>query len=199
MQPMCGRLRTSEDWSEVGVRPNLLPFFRELLGEPDPDVRPSTVRTALVNSAPWTLEPLRWGMLPSWSKSDTKPQINARSETAFVKPFWRDAIRRRRCVLGATGYYEWSGEPGRKVRHLFERRDRAPIALAGIWTPARIEGELGTFALMTCEPNTVARAVHDRMPVILESDAAIERWLSTEELRPDEGVTLLVPVKGRPI
>lgn len=190
---MCGRLRTSEDWSEIGVRPKLLPFFRDLLGAPDPDVRPSTVRTALVNTSPWTLAPLRWGLLPTWAKTDTRPQINARSETAFEKPFWRDAIRHRRCVIGATGYYEWSGHPGHKVKHLFERRDHSPLALAGIWTPPRAAGEPGTFALMTCEPNALARAVHDRMPVILETDAALERWLSPTDLGPDEGAKLLVP------
>lgn len=99
---------------------------------------------------------------------------------------------RRRCTIGATGYYGWSGQPGRKVRHLLERRERSPIALAGIWTPGRAEGELGTFALITCEPNAIACAVHDRMPVILETDAALERRLSVDEHGADEGAGLPV-------
>jgi len=188
---MCGRYRTTydpEDWSDTQLTP-LLPFLFE---SPSDDVRPTMVQPVVLNTKVWSVGRLRWGLVPAWAKAGTKPQINARSETAFEKPFWRDSIREHRCVVAVTGYYEWSGEPRRKVRHLFERPGPGIIRLAGLWVPGR-SAEPGTFALMTCEPNAVARAVHDRMPVILESDDALTRWLSPAELGPGELSDLLVP------
>lgn len=187
---MCGRYRTTydpEDWY-TQLTP-LLPFLFE---SPSDDVRPSTVQPVVVNTTAWSVARLRWGLLPSWAKADTRPQINARSETAFEKPFWRDAVRAHRCVVAVTGYYEWSGQPKHKLRHLFEKPTPGILRLAGIWVPPRANRE-GSFALMTCEPNEVARAVHDRMPVILEHDDALLRWLAPDELEAGELRDLLVP------
>lgn len=188
---MCGRYRTTydpEDWSDT----QLTPFLPFLFADPSDDVRPTMVQPTVVNTAPWRGERLRWGLVPAWAKAGTRPQINARSETAFEKPFWRDAIREHRCVVAVTGYFEWSGAPGRKTKHLFERPGPGLIRLAGLYVPARGDIE-GSYALMTCEPNAVAAAVHDRMPVILESDDALTRWLSPGELGRGELGDLLVP------
>lgn len=188
---MCGRYRTDydpDDWSDTQLAPRL----PELFADPSDDVRPGTVQPVLVNQPGWPVAPLRWGLLPGWARPGTRPQINARSETVFEKPFWRDAVRRSRCVVAATGYYEWSGEPGRKLRHLFTPTAPRILRLAGIYTPPQGDAS-GSFALLTCEPNAVARVVHDRMPVILESDEALRRWLSPDELTSADAAALLVP------
>lgn len=188
---MCGRYRTTwdpEDWSDTQLRP-LLPF---LFSAPEDDVRPGTDQPIVLNTAPFTAARHRWGFLPAWAEPDVKPQINARSETVAEKPFWRDAIRTQRCVVAVTGYYEWSGEPGRKLRHLFEPTEPRLLRLAGLYGPAR-PGVPASFALLTCEPNRIAAAVHDRMPVILESDDALRRWLAPDELGGGELRELCVP------
>ena len=123
---------------------------------------------------------MRWGLLPSWAKPDSKLplMINARAETVATKPSYRSAFKTRRCIVPATGYYEWRKLPdGTKQPFYFTRKD-APLALAAIW-----EGE--TVATITTEPNREAARVHDRMPVILEADQ-YDRWMEPSPLSEEE-------------
>jgi putative SOS response-associated peptidase YedK len=127
------------------------------------------------------LDALRWGLVPFWA-DDLKigsRMINARSETAANKPAFRAAFKRRRCLIPATGFYEWRAEGGAKQPYLFRRTDRAPFAFAGLWERWSPEGggsEVESFTILTGPPNELVRPYHDRMPVILAAEH-FDFWL----------------------
>jgi putative SOS response-associated peptidase YedK len=115
---------------------------------------------------------LRWGLVPHWAKD---PGIgarlnNARAEGIETKPSFRDAFRRRRCLIPADGFYEWKSESTGKQPYYFSACSGAPLAMAGLWESWRGEdGEiLRTCAVITTGPNAVMAPVHDRMPVLIE-------------------------------
>jgi putative SOS response-associated peptidase YedK len=139
---------------------------------------------------------LRWGLIPSWAKDASigARTINARSETVATKPAFRDALRRRRCLIPATGFYEW--EKLGKLRQPWRivLRSREPFAMAGLWERWRPpEGpSVETCTILTTEANELVRPLHDRMPVIL-ARAAWEPWLDVERFGPAEVLPLLRP------
>lgn len=146
---------------------------------------------------------LRWGLVPYWAK-DPKVgtrMINARSEGIAEKPAFRAAVQKRRCVVPATGFFEWQGEAGRKQPYAITLPQARLFAFAGLWErwkPA--EGEpVETFTIVTTEANEAVARIHDRMPVILPIDA-VDTWLGgpTEAalalLQPHAGDTALRPV-----
>lgn len=117
---------------------------------------------------------VRWGLVPRWAKQPpAPPPINARSESAAEKPMFRDAFARRRCLVPASGFYEWRDDGGpRKQPYYIHPRDGAPLAFAGLWerwTPPAGEAQ-ETMAILTTGANAALRALHDRMPVILRPE-----------------------------
>lgn len=142
----------------------------------------------------------RWGFLPGFVK-DTREfplLINARSETAAEKPSFRNAMKRRRCLVPADAYYEWLKlrEGGRITRrpYLFRRVDGNPMGLAGLWeTYASADGsEIDTACILTTEANGATVAVHDRMPAIIEpKDFAA--WLDGDHVCAADAARLLKP------
>lgn len=131
---------------------------------------------------------MRWGLIPFWSKPDAKlpMMINARAETVSSKPSYRSAFKSRRCLVPASGYYEWKKlAGGTKQPFYFQRSDGHSIAFAGIWDGA-------TVATITTTPNEEAAPVHDRMPVILEKEN-FARFLNPEPLSEEEQKRLLAP------
>jgi len=145
------------------------------------------------------LAQLRWGLIPSWSKDPSigARMINARAETVAAKPAFRNAFRRRRCLVPADGYYEWKVEGGRKQPYFLQPASGEPFAMAGLWEQWRLpEGRLiETYAIVTTEAAGTARQIYDRMPVIL-AQPDYEAWLSSadpgELLRPRAGVAFSV-------
>jgi putative SOS response-associated peptidase YedK len=144
---------------------------------------------------------LRWGLVPSWSKDPAigNRMINARSETVAGKPSFRNAFRRRRCLVPATGFYEWTGAAGHKVPHAITFSDQPVFAFAGLWerwhdraTPGAPPVE--TFTLLTTNANRALAAIHDRMPVILPA-AHHEAWLHAP---PEDAARLLAPYADEP-
>jgi putative SOS response-associated peptidase YedK len=126
---------------------------------------------------------LRWGLIrliPSWAKdlSAAAKMINARSETAATKPAFRDALKSRRCLIPADGFYEWSRMGKAKQPFCFEVNEGELFAFAGIWD--RWQDPSGnwvkTCSILTTTPNAVTSPVHDRMPVILDPDS-FDLWL----------------------
>ncbi len=117
------------------------------------------------------LVPMRWGLIPAWSAGPGHGPcpINARAETVAEKPSFREAFRRRRCLVPADGFYEWRRDGRRKRPVRFTLSDGAPFAMAGIWEAWH--GPDGTtirsFAIIVTDANALVRPVHDRMPVIL--------------------------------
>ena len=178
---MCGRYAQRTDPKRLakefkvaevpGVEPryNIAPTQEVLAVRESPDGREMTL--------------YKWGLVPSWAKDASvgAKLINARSETVTEKPSFRDAFRRRRCVIPADGFYEWQRLEGKKQPFFFRTRDERPFGFAGLWE--RWEGEGGhvinSCAILTTEANEVLRPVHDRMPVILHPDD-YELWLGAE-------------------
>ena len=139
---------------------------------------------------------LKWGLIPSWAKDASigAKLINARSETVDEKPSFREAFKRRRCVIPADGFYEWQRTGGRKQPFYFQLKDERLFGFAGLWEKWRTpEGEsLETCSILTTEANAVLKPVHDRMPVILEPEA-YELWLDDDVRKQDLRKELLRP------
>lgn len=129
------------------------------------------------------LQSMRWGFLPHWYKSPTDGPllINARAETIAEKPAFRAACRERRCLIPATGFYEWTKDAeGNRLPWYIHRADGAPIAFAGVWQDwGHGEEAARTCAIVTTGANAPMKKIHHRMPVILE-DRDWALWLGEE-------------------
>ncbi|HEY6896296.1 MAG TPA: SOS response-associated peptidase [Rhodocyclaceae bacterium] len=114
---------------------------------------------------------LRWGLVPNWSKDPSIGQKlnNARGETVAEKPSFRDAFTRRRCIVPASGFYEWKTEGRHKQPYYIRFKSGEPLAMAGLWESWRDpEGQIvRTFCVITTGPNEVMQPIHERMPVLL--------------------------------
>lgn len=140
---------------------------------------------------------LRWGLIPHWA-DDPKiafRTINARAETAATSPAFRAAFRARRCLIPASGFYEWDRKGGTKEPFAIARADGAPLALAGLWE--HWEGDAGRSVIESCTILTIAanpdlEKLHDRMPVLLEPDD-FDLWLDPDVRRPEQLRPLLRP------
>lgn len=123
--------------------------------------------------------PMKWGLVPSRAREGpvARHLINARAESLLEKPAFRGAVRSRRCLVPATGFYEWAGTGKAKTPFYFRRKDNAFLAFAGLfegWSP---EGGTGGFAIVTTEPNELVAGIHNRMPAILAKEGEAE-WLA---------------------
>src|SRR5580700_1514612 len=178
---MCGRYRLSrrkqlvEEYFDVSSdTDDWVPRFNIAPTQPVPVIRqhPQEARR--------DLSMMRWGLIPSWAKntSGAARMINARSETADSLPAFREAIKLRRCLIPADGFYEWQRQGSAKQPFCFEVNDSELFAFAGLWE--RWKDPSGQWirscSILTTKPNAVTSAVHDRMPVILDPDA-YDLWL----------------------
>lgn len=125
--------------------------------------------------------PLTWGLVPGWSDEPGAGSINARAESVATKPSFREAFARRRCLVPATGFYEWRRVDGRKVPHWFHPPDGGIVTFAGIWERWARPGvePRHTFAILTTDANQDVEEVHDRMPVVV-ADPDRKVWLDRE-------------------
>jgi putative SOS response-associated peptidase YedK len=139
---------------------------------------------------------LRWGLIPGWAKDPAigARLINARAETAAEKPAFRAAMRRRRCLVVADGFYEWQPSGRTKQPHFIRLRDDRPFAFAGVWETweGADHSLLETCAILTTGPNELIRPIHDRMPAIL-SPADYASWLDPAIEDPSQLRPLLTP------
>lgn len=119
---------------------------------------------------------LRWGLVPHWAKDSTigAKLNNARGESAAEKPSFRDAFKRRRCLVPASGFFEWKAEGKVKQPYYINPKDGKPLAMGGLWESWKMpDGNLlRTVCIVTVGPNAVMEPIHDRMPVIVPPD----RW-----------------------
>lgn len=181
---MCGRYTNATTWAEVQAAATPLPVIEAaepIL--PEFDIAPTAPAWVLRADAQGRLQParLRWGLVPAWSPlPETKfAAFNARVESVADKPAFREAFRARRCLVPASGWYEWREEGGRKVPHLFEPAAGGALLFAGLWERWRQgEAAVESFTILTAEARGLVAEVHDRMPVLVaHADAA--RWLET--------------------
>lgn len=132
------------------------------------------------------LSAMQWGLLPAWAlRPETSPRpINARIETLHEKPTFRSSLAQRRCLIPASGFYEWDKDTKPKKPYYFYKPEQKLFAFAGLW--ALWEREASTifsFAIITTVANDSVKTIHDRMPVILEQDQ-YEPWLNQQVLPP---------------
>src|ERR1700751_6213587 len=131
-----------------------------------------------------SLDALRWGLIPYWAK-DPKvayKTINARAETVDSAPSYRQAFKKRRCLIPADGFYEWRKVLGGKIPYNIQMKDGRPFVFAGLWEgwkPPGTKDWIRTCTIITGEPNDLVREIHTRMPVILPEDK-LDPWLSGE-------------------
>lgn len=173
---MCARFSLAEPQRIAGR----FPQFRVPRDWPRRyNIAPTQDVLAARNDGGGEIVPLRWGLVPFWARDLSIGQklINARVETLAEKPAFRSALERRRCVIFADGFYEWTGAKGKRQPYRFALRDGAPFAFAGLyerWGPK--DAPVNTCTIVTCEANELLAAFHDRMPAMLDDDA-LEAWL----------------------
>ncbi len=180
---MCGR------FSLAVVSESLCALFklaREIELPPRYNIAPSQEVGAVRAAADGTSELvlLRWGLIPHWAKDPSigARTINARAETLAEKHSFRTAFRKRRCLIPADGFYEWSQREGKKQPYFVRMREGEPFAMAGLWERWQEPGghDVESCAIVTCGANELLRPVHHRMPVILPADD-FDRWLDPAE------------------
>jgi putative SOS response-associated peptidase YedK len=131
------------------------------------------------------LTSFRWGLVPFWAK-DRKigsRAINARIETATEKPMFKDSFAKRRCLIPVDGFYEWERKQKGKLPHYIHATNGAPLSVAGLWASWRdpeTEERLLTCTILTGEPNSLVKPIHDRMPVVIPMENWAQ-WLDPEE------------------
>jgi putative SOS response-associated peptidase YedK len=189
---MCNRYRHTlgwydihEDFSQLRI-PLKFPQAAPNL-EPRPDIRPTNTAPvirpidAADPAAGVGLYELRWWLIPFFHKKtvkEWKPMCtNARSETVATTAAFRESFKRRRCLVPADGFYEWTGEKGAKTKHLITPADGAWFCMAGLWDRAETaDGPVESFTILTTAAGEDMAGIHDRQPVILER-ADWGRWL----------------------
>ena len=136
----------------------------------------------------------QWGLIPHWAAEPNGPRpVNAKAETIAEKPMFRDSFRKRRCVIPASGYYEWRTEGKRKVPLYIRRRDGGLISFAGIWDCWKGGAEkLLTCTIVSTSAKTLTASIHERMPVILPSES-ISAWLDRRTESAEELAEMLKP------
>ena len=160
------------------------------------NIAPGQPIAVITNSDPANLTFHRWGLIPSWAK-DAKignRLINARAETLHEKPSFKNAYKRRRCLIPSNGFYEWAKHGNAKKPMYIHLKDHALFAFAGLWETWNSPhgDEITTCTIITTEPNDVVKPLHHRMAVILRPEN-YKTWLSTEEMLPDSLQPLLQP------
>src|SRR6202158_3316770 len=180
---MCGRFTYRLTWEEI------VALYRLTLGQPAVNTRArynvcptTTIDTILDHDGKRRLERMRWGLIPSWWSKPLKGMklatFNARAETVAEKPMFRSAFKRNRCLMPASGYYEWHDTPEGKQPYYFTRRDGQVMTIAALWdewTDSASKETLRSCCMVITEPNKFVAEVHDRMPVILEAKD-FEQW-----------------------
>lgn len=175
---MCGRFTLHHSTEDIAERFAVEQVLMDLV--PRYNIAPSQPVSAIVQRESRTLELFKWGLVPSWAQDPAvgNRMINARSESAVEKPAFRDAFRRHRCLIPASGYYEWKRVREHSLPHYIHRVDEEPFVMAGLWEEWNAPGGavLRTCTVLTTEPNPFAAAIHNRMPAILTGDTCA-RWL----------------------
>lgn len=135
---------------------------------------------------------LRWGLIPAWSKDPAigNRLINARGESVATKPSFRSAFKRRRCLIAASGFYEWQKLNRGKQPYFIRLRDQPLFAFAGLWETWQ---DIATATIITTTANPDLEPIHDRMPVILQPQD-YDQWLDPDFQNLDQLQSLLQPL-----
>jgi putative SOS response-associated peptidase YedK len=190
---MCGRFTFSATPEEIQAA---FPAV-EIRGQHTPryNIAPTQPVAVIPNAANLYLDYFIWGLIPSWSKDPKMgaKMINARGETVAEKPAFRAALKRRRCLILTTGFYEWRKESdGSKTPMYIHLKSGLPFAFAGLWEiwHSPQGDEVYSCTIITTEPNELIASIHNRMPVILDPNT-YDLWLDPTERRGEDLTHLL--------
>ncbi|MBW4420436.1 MAG: SOS response-associated peptidase [Myxacorys californica WJT36-NPBG1] len=196
---MCGRFSLAQSAESIAETFQLsaVPEWQPRYNIAPTQTIPAIVQT--LEQQDRTFKTLRWGLIPSWAKDESigSKLINARAETIAEKPAFRDAFRRRRCLILADGFYEWKTQSGQKQPFYFQLESHRPFAFAGLCEQRGAAGGalLETCTIITTDANQSSATIHHRMPVILDPDE-YDRWLDPRVTQTDELRSLLDPYSG---
>ena len=199
---MCGRFTQAYTWQEVYDFYNLAGSPQNL--KPNYNVAPTqTVNVIVACASGLELQNMRWGLAPVWWPKPLKElpsTFNARSETVHEKRMFLHAFRNHRCLVSASGFFEWKRHRQKKQPYYIYRTDGFPLTFAGLWSPWHDNAsgdDIFTFTILTTRPNRFMENLHNRMPVILESEQ-FDGWLRDGDcdlLKPcNEGLLTAHPV-----
>lgn len=197
---MCGRFAQSPEVESIFKRYRFI-GSQALKGLPRYNIAPSQSVPVIMRDKEGThCEAMRWGLVPHWATDDHtgKPLINARAETVAEKPSFKTPFRRHRCLVPASGFYEWKRNGTHKTPYFIHRSDEGAICFAGIWDRWDVKDGsiLHSFSIITTRANALVKPIHDRMPVMVhESDEA--RWLNNDEHDPEHLQSLLQPYPAK--
>jgi putative SOS response-associated peptidase YedK len=194
---MCGRFALAHIagfWTRFAV------IDKQATLEPRFNIAPSQMVPIVISGSPNKAVMMKWGLVPFWAKDPKigNRLINARAETAATKPAFRSSLKRKRCIVPATGFYEWKRLGKEKRPYYVHMKDDSFFAFAGLYDRWKSpDGEdLLSFTILTTEPNPMMSKIHNRMPVILqEKDEAL--WLSPGELAEEDRKRLFGPYPSR--
>lgn len=195
---MCGRFTLTASLHEIEERFHATASFSNDAYAPSYNVAPSQMVAAIINGRnEYRLGFLKWGLVPSWAK-DPKigyKMINARSETAFEKASFRQAVKQRRCLIPADSFYEWDRKSGSRIPMRIKLKDEKLFAMAGLWEKwVDANGRpVFTCTILTTRANELMAEIHDRMPVIMHKGDE-EKWLDPLLTEPEQLRPLLSPI-----
>lgn len=195
---MCGRFTLTVDPSQLQ---EVFPWLAiPEMFSPRYNIAPSQPIAVVPNDGKNTIDYYTWGLIPAWSKDPNigNRMINARAETLAEKPSFRNAFRRRRCLVVADGFFEWkkSSDGKNKIPIYIQLESKNPFMFAGLWeTWNPINGPVvHSCTIITTEPNEFMMPIHNRMPVIL-SEEYFDTWLEQDEVDPSILKPLLQPYR----
>ena len=192
---MCGRFILLTDLSVIVESFGIGEVAAEY--KPGSNISPGQQISAVIrNEDVNKLVDFRWGLIPSWAKDPSigNKMFNARAETIAEKPSFREAFKRRRCLIVADGFYEWQkSEKGKKPFH-FSLRSAGPFGFAGLYETwmSPENRPVKTCTIITTDANDLLKPIHDRMPVILSPDY-YDAWMNTKETSTSRLKSLLIP------
>lgn len=163
---MCGRFYLINDKKKIAQQ---FGADNSIETKTSYNITPSSDCTVVrLNNNSKEFAPLNWGLVPAWAKADVKIKpINAKAETLREKPYFRNAFKKQRCIIPVSGFYEWQGSKGNKQAYAIYPLNDDYFGFAGLWEK---KDDLESFTIITTEANEVMRPVHDRMPVILDTN-----------------------------
>lgn len=194
---MCGRFTLTDEIVQLQA---IFEFDFDEEMSPRYNISPGqNILTVVSNGTSRFGKNMKWGLVPNWANDEKigYKMMNARAETIDTKPSFKEAFRRRRCLILADGYYEWNKIDRAKQPYRFIMKDRKPFAFAGIWeTWSKGAIPLHTCTIITTEANEVTKDIHERMPVILPQ-SAYDTWLTPTPQPIESLIALLKPYPAK--
>lgn len=178
---MCGRFQLSVKGKHISERFNIEVF--DEFYKPNFNCAPSQKLPVITNTEPAKLSYFKWGLIPFWAK-DPKigyKLINTRAETILEKPSFKNAFKKRRCLIPANGFYEWKKDANKTPYRIFLKQEKL-FTMAGIWETWKDaeDKEVFSFSIITTTPNRLMDNIHNRMPVILKEEDE-NKWLNEKD------------------